>query len=373
MVHPGSASLLLLAALGSSAPATAIATEEELVDFEAEGRRVAAEDQRLKAHGHPEATGPVGGLKVILDLLVDHALGQGSFAFSPNHTYVLLQGELGDGITFLAHVSDDPILFEVAWHLGQTWTLRAGKLLVPFGTNEFHHLVGGRVDEASHFLPETWGDYGVAIRHLAWDGALGSVEWEAYAVNGFSGTQAPAIGAGTAADNNLGKGLGARVRGTLGRSVVLTTSAYRDVWDANDEQQVLFYSVGAELRPGLLAVPVLDRLRLRGEWGRGEIQRPGHRFQSGVLDYSTARSGYYAEALLPLWRSLAFRLRTGRINPDNTVTDADDVEVYEPALLWGLGSGLIWTLAYQITTGPGLDWSPWEPADVVYAKFFLRR
>ena len=68
---------------------------------------------------------------------------------------------------------------------------------------------------------------------------------------------------------------------------------------------------------------------------------------------------------------MTFRFRTGRVNPDNTVTDGGDLYVFEPALIFGSGA-LTYVLAYQMTMNIGVDYGPDAPPDILYAKFFLQ-
>lgn len=360
------------AAQAREPPAAPAAAEEEVADFEKEQKQSDSErDKMMTAAGAGEGSRQVG-FKLFVDMLVDYKVGERRFAFRPNHTYVILQVNVEDDVGFLFHISEDPIFYELEYNLTPRFSLLLGKLFIPFGTNEFHHILGGRVDEQSHFLPETWGDYGVGVKHLAWDTNAFSAEYVLYAVNGFKGTEEPVLAAGTPNDNNLSKGLGSRLRFTFLRSYVATLSTYYDVWDVDDEQQLLFYALGGEVQSGAFGrIPVLNRLSFRGEWGRGEIQVPGENFQRGILLHAFARSGYYAEMNAALLRNVVFRVRAGRINPNNTVTDAGDVEVYEPAILIGQGKKIWWTVAYQFTARPGLNYDPEDPADVAYAKFYL--
>ena len=347
-------------------------SEEEVADFAKEEAWSDRERDKMMTAAGAGGDSRQVGFKLFVDMLADYRVGERSFAFRPNHTYVILQVSVEDDVGFLFHISEDPIFYELEYNLTPRLSLLLGKLFVPFGINDFHHIIGGRVDEQSHFLPETWGDFGLGVKHVAYDGPALSAEYVLYAVNGFKGTEEPVIASGTPTDNNFSKGLGSRVRLSFLRSYVATASTYYDVWDADDEQQLLFYALGGEVQSCAFGnLPVLNRMSFRGEWARGEIQVPGENFQRGILKHAFARSGYFAEMNAALLRNLVFRVRAGRINPDNTVTDDGDIEVYEPAILIGQGKKIWWTVAYQFTARPGLDYDPENPADVAYAKFFL--
>ncbi|MFH1809277.1 MAG: hypothetical protein ABIJ09_11070 [Pseudomonadota bacterium] len=361
---------------GAASPAVtegAGTQEEEVLDFAAEE---AAADQKtaqiLQAvAGAAGALSQRTGFKLYADLLVDYGVGQESFEFRPNHIVVILQMQILDNLLFATHISDDPVFFELNWMITPRLTLKAGKLFIPFGTNEFHHIVGGRVDELSQFLPETWSDYGVGLSYQLLDTDWFSADYDLYLVNGFQGEDRPLIGAATTSDNNMAKGYGARLKLTVLNRVLVTGSLYHDVWSRDQRNNLLFYSVGLELRPGLIPLPVVDRLRLRGEWARGEFKLPQRNYQQGVLRHAYARAGFYGEALLPLWEWVGVRLRGGRINPDNTVTDDGDLWVLEPAVILGKGKVTV-LLAYQALLQDGRAYSPTEPADIVYGKFFIQ-
>ncbi len=356
----------------AKSPADEEEEEEEVVDFEAEE---AASDREAAKMMHG-AGGPGGGslglgFKIIADLLLEYPVGAEKFEFTMHHTHVILQVILKEDLMFAIDISDDPVFYELYWNITPRFGIRAGKLMIPFGTNEFHHVVGGRVDELSNFLPETWSDFGVGIHHVFYDGEFLSAEYDLFAVNGFSGTERPIFGTGTSSDNNANKGIGARLKLDFFGYYGLAGSLYYDVWDPDDSKILVFYSVGLELRKGFIDLPVLDRIGLRGEWARGEVQLPGSNYQQGMIEHSFARAGFYGELLAQILEELNFRFRLGRINPDNTVSDEGDVWVFEPALIVGSGK-LTFRIAYQMTMQAGEGYSARNPPDMAYAKFFLQ-
>ncbi len=351
------------------------------MDLDEEDKKSDAESDRIKsaASGGAAAPGSTTGFKLFVDLTGVAKLGQGTFTIKPNHSYVFLMAQVSDELSFQLHISDDPAFYELQWDPMPGVSLKAGKLLVPFGTNDFHHLIGGRVDEESRFLPETWGDFGLSVSHTALDTEWLGLDYTLYAVNGFQGNDEPGIAAGTGIDNNYMKSLGARARAVLFADYILTASAYFDVWDPAQRYKLLFYALGGELKRGFMPVPVLDRLRVRGEWARGEIELPGRNLQTGLIGaYAVARTGFYAEADAVVWEDLSVRVRTGRVNSDNTGTagDEDDVWLAEPALLWWVAHHKVQlTLAYQVLLPAARAverYDPFAPGDVVYGKVFLQ-
>ncbi|MBW2277016.1 MAG: hypothetical protein JRF63_05955, partial [Deltaproteobacteria bacterium] len=311
------------------------------------------------------------GMKIFADLLVEHGIGDGKFEFNSNHAYVIALVNVKDNLQFATHISDDPIYYELVWNIRPNLSLRAGKIFVPFGLNEFHHIIGGRVDELSSFLPETWTDHGLSLHHLAYDGDSLTVEYDLYVINGLAGTDGPVFGEGTGTDNNWEKGVGTRVKLDLPRNLSLVGNLYYDAWDAEGDHKIVFYGLGAELRRGFSKAPVLRRIGLRGEWARGEIQIPDSNYQSGIIDHAFARAGFYTEISSLLYEDVSFRFRTGLVNPDNTVTDEGDLWIYEPAVVYEAGKTTV-LAAYQATKQTGETHKFKDPPDMIYAKLFLR-
>ena len=116
---------------------------------------------------------------------------------------------------------------------------------------------------------------------------------------------------------------------------------------------------------------MLERIGLRGEWARGEVQLADANAQQGILEHAFARAGFYGEFKARILEQLNFRFRAGRINPDNTVSDEGDLWVFEPAVVIGSGK-LTFLIAYQLTMLVDADYSRESPPDVGYAKFFLQ-
>lgn len=362
-------------------PAKGESKEEEVTDFDEEEKKL---DQRMATPVMPPTAAPGGppgrlpngstvGYKVILDLLLLHTWGTKQASFFPNHTLAIMMLNVTDTISLQLHIAPDPAFFELAFAVTPKILLKVGKLLVPFGTNNFHHIIGGRVDQQSRFLPETWGDYGVSINHLLIDTRYVSVEYDAYLVNGFGGATAPVIGVGTVTDNNFAKGLGGRVIVGLPKGIRLIGSVYHSLWNTENTRGALYYAAGASMPVGAINLPVLNRIGLRGEWARGELQALNwdDNVQRGLTPHAVAKAGWYGELTVRLFDIMAVRVRGGRMNPDNTVSDVDDVELLEPALVFG-SPKLAFLAAWQMTKNPNRRYSPSVPADVIYAKVFLQ-
>jgi hypothetical protein len=303
--------------------------------------------------------------------LLLHTIGTQQLTFYPNHTLAILMLNVSERVSLQLNIAPDPAFYELAFAITPKFIVKVGKMLVPFGTNNFHHIIGGRVDQQSRFLPETWGDYGIAINHLVVDSRYVSVEYDAYVVNGFGGTDKPVISAGTLNDNNFGKGIGARLIVTLPKGFRLIGSGYHSLWNAKNDRGALYYALGGAMPVGAIPLPLLNRIGLRGEWARGELQYQDDNVQQGITQYAVAKAGWYGELMVRIVDMVAMRFRFGRMNPDNTVSDIDDVELLEPALIVGTPK-LMFLIAYQITKSPNKAYSPYAPPDVAYAKVFLQ-
>ncbi len=299
------------------------------------------------AGGHPG--GEHGGkekpfkLKLFFDLLLEYEFETKAFQFTRDHAHIMLEMEATDWLNFRADIAFEPEFFEMIFLLGSKAELRLGKILVPFGQNDFHHLIGGRVDRHSLFLPDVWGDYGLAFKHFLYDGEFLRLDYSLWVVNGFqdsiglTGDPEPSRSAGSLTDNNQMKGIGIRPTIGLGQYVTLGTSWYVDSWDPDNESLMLFYGMDAELGYGLIPVKVLKDFRLRGEIAWGEIQIPKRNQAKGLINHGMRKAGYYGELSYQPLRWLTLRYREGRLNADSRVADANDVLLHAPSVIFRKG------------------------------------
>jgi hypothetical protein len=342
----------------ASASAEINASEEEEVDLDS------LEEEESGPSGHPGGhPGEHGGgspkmpkFKLFFDLTLEYDLETDRVQFSRDHAYVMLEVEATSWLTFRADIALDPEFYEGIFHLGEKFEVRLGKILVPFGQNEFHHLIGGRVDENSRFLPVVWGDYGLAFKHYAYNGDVVSFDWTLWVLNGFSGTLRedgtgePKIAdddANRKFDNNQWKGIGLRPKLGLGRAVTLGTSWYMDAWDQHSDRWMLLYGVDMDLGYDLMRVPFLRDIRLRAEIAWMEIKlgprrNPYHGILAGdsygiMANYGIRRAGYNIELSYRILNWLILRYREGWINDDSRVRNDGDFLVHEPAILATVG------------------------------------
>ncbi|MDJ0761494.1 MAG: hypothetical protein QNJ97_00780 [Myxococcota bacterium] len=276
--------------------------------------------------------------KLFFDFLVEYEFESETFQFTKDHAYVVLELAATEWLSFRTDISLDPEFFDMTFHLGTSVDLSIGKVLIPFGQNEWHHLIGGRVDYQSLFLPVIWADYGISLKHRLFDGDVVGIDYSIYAVNGFQETTDanqnpfPSRLAGSLTDNNKMKGIGIRPVFRIWK-IALGTSWYLDAWDAEGDNYMLFYGADIDFGFGFIPVPFLRNLRLRGEIAWGEVMLPEQNYYQGILAYGTRRSGYNIEASFNIVRWLTLRYREGRLNSDSRFEDAGDLLIHEPGII----------------------------------------
>lgn len=345
-----------------TASAAADTGEEVAVDLDAleEEESPAAAGHDHGGSGHPGGDAHVGNspkmpkLKLFFDLLIEYEWETSLFQFTRDHAHVMLELTATDWLTFRADIAFEPELFEGIFQLGKVGELRLGKILVPFGQNEFHHLIGGRVDQDALFLPTVWGEYGAAFRHFVYGGEVVDFNYALWVINGFQDIKdrdgnpiLPASSDGSLRDNNQMKGVGLRPTLGIGRSVILGTSWYLDAWDPKNENWMLIYGVDVELGYNLIPVKVLRDFRLRAEFAWAEVKLPtGQNAYHGIFagegfgilpNYGIRRSGYNLELSYRPIKILTIRYREGWLNDDSRVVNQNDLLVHEPGVLVTLG------------------------------------
>ena len=304
-------------------------------------------------HGHGGMAMKPPKFKLFFDLLVEYRFEDNVFQFTRDHAHVMLELSAMDWLSFRADIAFEPEFYEAIFHLGSTAEFRIGKILVPFGQNEFHHLIGGRVDYDGLFLPTVWGDYGLAFKHFLYDGDVVSLNYSLWVTNGFQASTdhwndpAPSRSDGSLSDNNQMKGVGLRPEMGIGRAVTIGTSWYVDAWDEENDNMMLIYGADIEFGYDLIPVPVLKNIRLRAEaaWAEIKLQKGRNAYNgifagemSGILpSYGFKRSGYNIELSYRIVRWLFFRFREGRLNDDTRWKDEHDYLIHEPGLVATFG------------------------------------
>lgn len=331
--------------------------EEEEIDLDSleEEDDAAAPPPAAPSHGqgHGGSAMKPPKFKLFFDLLLEYEFEDKVFQFTRDHAHVMLELSAMDWLSFRADIAFEPEFFEAIFHIGSTAEFRIGKILVPFGQNEFHHLIGGRVDDEGLFLPPVWGDYGLSFKHFLYDGDVVAFNYSLWAINGFKDATdnwkdpVPARTDGATVDNNQMKGVGIRPELGIGRAVTIGTSWYVDAWDEKNDNLMLIYGADIEFGYDLIPVPVLKNIRLRLEaaWSETKLQK-GRNAYNGVLSgdmkgilpsYGLKRSGYNIELSYRIIRWLVLRFREGRLNDDNRWKDENDYLIHEPGIVATFG------------------------------------
>ena len=343
-----------------SADAEAGTEEEVIVDLDSLEEEEASPPQTVDdphaGHGHPShgaTSTKLPKFKLFFDLLVEYEWETQLFQFTRDHAHVMLEAILTPWLSFRADIAFEPEFFEGIFQLGSVAEFRLGKVMVPFGQNEFHHLIGGRVDKEALFLPTVWGEYGAVFKHFVYDGDVVTFDYSLWVVNGFQdttdslGNPVPTRQGGSLTDNNQMKGVGLRPTLGIGRSVVLGTSWYLDAWDPKNENWMLLYGIDLELGYGLIPVKVLEDIRIRAEAAWAEIrlptgQNPYHGLWAGdsygiLPNYGIRRAGYNLELSYRPIKILTLRYREGWLNDDSRVVNENDIFVHEPGVIVNVG------------------------------------
>jgi hypothetical protein len=201
-----------------------------------------------------------------------------------------------------------------------TSSFRFGRLLVPFGDFEFHHLYGGYVEEKGLLFNKLWSDLGVSWKLSLTD----SLDAETFVGNGLGDAGGfPSSQPQPGADNNTAKAFGERLRWAPTPATYVMASWYFDQWGADTNPgQVLFL---AGLDAGTKLGPV-------GLKAGGFFQQ-----NSGVVAGDYWRYAWYGETKFTLDKNWALRLRGGSMNPDSRVMDDTDQINLNAALVWDSG------------------------------------
>jgi hypothetical protein len=332
--------------------------------------------------GHPGSAGHPGSdqgntllvplkFKLFFDLLLQYEFESQRFEFTRDHAFVLLELTVTDWLSFRTDIAPEPHFYELVFSFGKTAEIRVGKVLIPFGQNEFHHLIGGRVDKQSIFLPTIWADYGIAFKHNVYDGELIGFDYSAWVVNGFqesanslSGMLEPSSQAGSLSDDNKMKGVGLRPTLRIGNYVTLGTSWYLDIWNEyekplehekgsrhgkTDEQFMLVYGADVDFGYGLMPVDVLRDVRLRAEVAWAQVMLPDTNWTRGFFFYySQLRRGYNIELSYRVMPWFILRYRFGYLDRFGyydalghlvlyRIHDVDDLYIHEPAVIMIFG------------------------------------
>ncbi len=215
-----------------------------------------------------------------------------------------------------------------------------GRIFIPFGSADYHHIYGGHPDEGSLFLPFFWTDYGVKVNQIIND----SLNFDFGITNGFrTYAGAPVFTSSPTDENNLMKALNLRVNFSPALNTTGSFSLMFDSFSDDDaylwEDSILMYGVDLSQRLGALT--------LKGGAALGEVRIHSEGLdESLLLPLTYYRIGWYAEASYR-FDAFTLRLRTGGVDPDSRQLDQDDALNFNTGIIVPFGP-MEWQTVYLI-------------------------
>jgi hypothetical protein len=150
-------------------------------------------------------------------------------------------------------------------------SIKAGKILVPFGaSDQYHKYYGGVQGDPNNglLLPVVWGEFGLAVAAELFSDEKFKLESEIYTVKGFGGSVGTIVPTTAAATGNQ-FALGARLGVTFFGKVKLWGSFYWDQWKGS--RALSLYGGDLLVDYGLVRVPVIKDLKFRAALARIDV------------------------------------------------------------------------------------------------------
>jgi hypothetical protein len=247
------------------------------------------------------------------------------FSFSQYHFQVILKGGYQDNVS----VGCDTALnfFEITYQFNPKLAVTFGKIFLPFGEFDNHHIYGGMVDETGTFLPKFWCDYGISVSFIPFDYS----HFDVYLVNGNKDRANLPVNQPTGMDNNLSKAIGMRYQFTPFSWLLWSLSAYYDIFSDADYYTdfLLYYGSDVALKFGQWTFKAGGII--------GEIRSPNLGYSTTMIFNDTyTKYGYYTEADWAFMTSWKLRLRFGEINPMAQKIDMYDQYNVNVSIIWSL-------------------------------------
>ena len=228
---------------------------------------------------------PVGtGYDIRSNLVLSNV---GMFSFNQNHFQVMGKVSYKDFVSVFFDIANPYNFFEVQFNILTNIRIKFGKIFVPFGEYDFHHIYGGRMDDQNSFLPKFWCDYGISVNFSLFDFS----KMDLYMVNGFPVSGGvPVITTPNGRDNNLSKALGMKWRFDPYSWLFCSASLYYDIFSTYDYYTDFTFFYGADI--GFKR----DIFSLKAGILIGEMSIPDKGFTTSLIFNDTYnRYGYYIE------------------------------------------------------------------------------
>jgi hypothetical protein len=264
------------------------------------------------------------------------------------HKFLFLKVTPTNRLTLDAEVLDLSY-YEMGYRLADRWTLRAGKIWVPFGATPFHHYYGGVQGDpfTGLLLPNVWSEFGGSLEGELVAADRWSLGGDLYVIRGFQNELGRVIDLTSGGSDDL-FACGARGRLGLGPRIQAWGSIlYNEFGAEGAEGQLLLWGGDLLFDYGLLDVPVLRDLRLRAAFARADVQDEVLVDPDFNSDGWYFRYGDYAELTYRGLRFVIPRVRYGTIIDFDDVVTSRDSHNWEAALMTRLQQYVTVLAQYQ--------------------------
>lgn len=254
--------------------------------------------------------------------------------FTGKNFYGLILGEITPykRIKLNVEATTELRLLEVDWRVNDWLEMRAGRIWIPFDDMKPGSPFGGLINlyafapsGVSAFLPDLFSDMGVAFRFILSRDEVEASEAHLYVVNGLQddgidpihqSSSYPNLGPGVPpiSDNNSDKGIGARIRMVLNKTISYAASFYtaRFSKSAETSSRVTMVGVDSQYRP-------LDFMKLKAGYSVMFVGLP-----PGSQTEKYLRAGLYFSVLTQVNEKIKISLMTSATQPDSRVTNLSD-------------------------------------------------
>jgi len=308
---------------------------------------------KRSARGQPAMHGPSltdPSFKFYFDFMYKYRPNiptEANHGFDSYHNLILVEVMPSNDLTFATEVSAAPRYYEVDYQVSQKFTLRWGKIWIPFDDMAPHNIFGGRINTSEFFegtgekpfLPDIWADLGLGVKYQIIDTVPIASELHFYVVNGFDASDSDPVNASapypnfqtpnTGADNNNDKAMGARLHLKFFQRLGLGASIYRGTWTDKDQpgKGINMFGLDSQLRP-------TNRFDLRAGLMYATID-----LTAASTKPSYNKGGAYLEAGYKFGENLnwKFLVQTGVTQNDSRVKDNGDKQITGVRLLRRMG------------------------------------
>lgn len=235
--------------------------------------------------------------------------------FKNYHHFLMLKISPMENLTFFGEIIDQ-YFYEARWQIHPRVALKVGKIIVPFGGEEYHHWYGGLAGDPAKglLLPMVWAELGGAFNFKLFDYKYFGLNADLYLIQGFGAkdfTKTIDLNAGASPDKvALGTRLSFRVMQNAHLYASFLWSQYLDGYN------IFLYALDFVLDYNLIPVPFLRDLKVTFGGARADVQNPNGRYYK-YGDYIQLEWGSFRQWVL-------VRVRYGTyIDRSNVVTNKD--------------------------------------------------